>query len=115
MFFSLVSSQALAITNFQAINFNNSHEWQLRNPVPEHVLISSQEKKRSIVIHVNRRLKENSSLVSDTIEFICGDNHVFYRAGATGSCDLPKAASASFGIKSSDFHNGSEGVIIFVE
>ena len=106
--FTFIGSQSLALP----INFNNVQEWALKNPLPENVIINSSEKKYSIVIHVNRYFKSNKNLIPDTIEFICGDKHYFYKAGTTSTCELPLLASASFGINTSAFHNGSEGNMI---
>ena len=113
LFFFLVSTHTLAMTIPQSVNLNARIAWQLANPLPDNVPIPAQASKHTIVVHVNKYFKARTSLTPDTIEIICGDHLIFLKAGATGSCDLPNNVSASFGILSSNFHNGSEGVIMF--
>lgn len=115
LFFLVVSSQVLANNPLNPINFNTAQEWKLESPIPTNTVINSNNNIQSIVIHVNRNFKTNHSVIPDPIELICGDKHVFLKAGATGSCDLTTNGTASFGIKTSDFRNGSEGTVTFIE
>lgn len=111
----LISAHSLAMTVTQPLHLNTVQTWQLSNPSPDHVTISTEDKKRTIVIHVDQYRKSNNNLPSDTIEFICGDTHLFFKAGATGSCTLSNNVAASFSIKTDSFRHGAEGSLTYIE
>jgi hypothetical protein len=112
---SFISANTFATTLAEPIFLNMGYKWQLKKTGADNIVTPTQNKNSILVVHVNKHLESDTQLLSDTIELSCGDEHISFDAGTTGSCELPANTKAIVSIKSNKFSNGAEGSLIFVE
>ena len=89
-------------------------EWQLKSPMPTQINIPATQLPQKLIIHVNKYLKENPSVRTDTIELICGAHALNLSAGMTSTCALPAGINGIIRIQSANFHYGSEGTYLLL-